>query len=182
MLREFSMRRFLGILTTALLAMSGACHDFDSTRVNVPRGTIGEEVFGVFCDRVAGQSLREDMSGSSFRGVCHKQGGAYTDQVDERGLPPPQEGLRNKEGNAVPLDEQKAVRARSVARINALARRRAELIEALDFMFPDADVQTLDIKNRDPKATCSDSGRTRALGLELADMLSRFTELYNDDT
>ncbi len=74
----------LGSLVVGALA----CNDFDTKRSPPPRGTVGEEVFGVLCDRIGAQSLREDMTGASFRDVCHKKGdGSYADQVDESKLP-----------------------------------------------------------------------------------------------
>lgn len=85
----------------------------------------------------------------------------------------------------MPVDAQLATRAKAKARILALVRRRAELIEALDATIPDADLPVLDLGASDPKATCQPAQgdeAVRALGLEVADMFARMTDLYNDDT
>ncbi len=179
------MRRFVISFAPVVLATMGACHDFDASRPEVERGTIGEEVFGIFCDRMSGQLLREDLSGASFHGVCHKDGGAFADKVDESALPPIEDGLADKDGNPVPVGAQQAARGRALARIAALVKRRPDLIEALDAVFPDADVPVLDLDNADPKATCqpaTGAAAVRRLGSELADMLGRMVDLYNDDT
>ena len=130
------MRRFVISFAPVVLATMGACHDFDASRPEVERGTIGEEVFGIFCDRMSGQLLREDLSGASFHGVCHKDGGAFADKVDESALPPIEDGLADKDGNPVPVGAQQAARGRALARIAALVKRRPDLIEALDAVFP----------------------------------------------
>ncbi len=178
-----STSRRLGLV--GLLAIASACQDFATSRPTPVRGTIGEEVFGVFCDRLAGQLLREDLTGASFRGVCHKESGQFADELNEAALPAPDESARDKAGNPVPVDAQLATRAKAKARILALVRRRAELIEALDATIPDADLPVLDLGASDPKATCQPAQgdeAVRALGLEVADMFARMTDLYNDDT
>jgi hypothetical protein len=179
------MRRTFTILGPIVLALTGACHDFDATRPQVERGSIGEEVYGIFCDRMAAQLLREDLSGASFYAVCHKQDGQFADALDESVLPAPEEGLVDKNGAAVPVADQVSARKHAIARIGALVRRRADLIEALDFVFPDADVPVLDLQNPDSQATClpaQGDKAVRRLGDELADMLGRMVDLYNDDT
>ena len=73
-----------------------------------------------------------------------------------------------------------------MARIEALARRRGDLIAALDATFPDVKVPVKDIGNADPTKSCNAPGAgqsgERELSKELADMLGRFTALYNDGT
>lgn len=179
------MRRVFITLGPLLLAL-GACSDnFDTSHTHPARGTIGEEVFGVFCDRLAGQMLREDLSGASFHGVCHKTDGQFASAIDEAALPPVQDGLTDVNGKPVSLADQQAARAHAVARIGALVRRRGDLITALDAVFPDVDVPVLDLGNADPASTCKPAtagGGVRALGPEVSDMLARMTDLYNDDT
>ncbi|HEY2366125.1 MAG TPA: hypothetical protein VGH87_07065, partial [Polyangiaceae bacterium] len=65
-----------------------ACTDIDTTRNPAPRGTIGEEVYGAFCDRVSSLVFPEDLTGDSYRDVCHKNNGQYADKVDDSLLPP----------------------------------------------------------------------------------------------
>src|SRR6185436_11019928 len=92
----------------ALALLGSACaKDLDTTRSPAPRGTIGEELFGVICDRVGAQALHEDLTGASFQGVCHKDlNGDYDDAVDERFLPAPKAGAVDVEGKSVSVDEQ----------------------------------------------------------------------------
>src|SRR3954453_18970006 len=84
-----------GVLAPALLGCLAAvsCTDFSTARPELPRGTLGAEIFGVVCDRVCAQSLHEDLSGSSFQAICHGEGGdgnfgtdSFT--VDQNALPP----------------------------------------------------------------------------------------------
>ena len=119
-----SLRDRLSLLGLGVLAIS-ACADIDTSRTLPPRGTIGEEVYGAFCDRLAAGQLREDLTGDSFRAVCHKVNGAYADKVNESLLPPPTSDAVDEQGNPVSIQKQQEDRARSLGRIGALVRRRA---------------------------------------------------------
>ena len=174
--------RFLGLGSVVVGAL--ACNDFDTERAVPKRASVGEEVYGVLCDRVGGQALREDLIGASFRAVCHRTNGKFADKVDQTKLPALSAGGKDAKGIPVPLDKQRASRAYAVARIEALARRRDDLIEALDASFPDVLVPIKDVKNPDPRKSCAapaKSGEGR-LPSELADVLARFTPLYLDGT
>ena len=166
--------------------LAASCADFDTTRTPPPRGTIGEELFGVVCDRVSAEALREDLSGAAAHGVCHKDAnGQYADQVDQTQLPPPTDGLVDKNGSPVSIDQQTQSRAYALARIGALVRDRAALIEAFDAIFPEVNLPVKDIHNPDPTHSCDPAqgdAALRTLGSELADMLGRFTPLYDDGT
>ena len=176
----------------AAIAVLGACaaacsNDFDTTRTPPPRGTVGEELFGVLCDRVGAQALHEDLTGDSFHAICHKDTtGAYADHVDTTKLPPSEEGAIDRDNNPVTVAVQDANRAHAVARVEALARRRGDLIAALDATFPDVTVPVKDIKNSDETQSCNAPGAgqsgERKLSDELADLLGRFQDLYNDGT
>lgn len=179
-------RRFLGVSALGLVVTAtGACSsDFDTSRTIPERGTLGEEVFGVLCDRVGAQAFHEDLTGDSFRRVCHKVDGRYEDKVDQTKLPATAEGAVDKGGNVVPVARQQADRAYAVARVETLARRRSELIAALDATFPNRKVLVKDNKNADPARSCGTPAgdRERKLSEELADMLGRFQALYSDGT
>jgi hypothetical protein len=168
------------------LSVSGvACaNDLDTSRQPAPRGSIGEELYGVICDRVGSQALHEDMTGASFEGICHKSltTGAFADKVDQQRLPPPTEGARDIKDQPVSVEDQSANRLYAVNRIEALARRRADLIEAFDATFPDADLDVKNVAASDPAASCDPAAGPRTLGRELADMLGRMAPLYNDGT
>jgi hypothetical protein len=71
----------LGVIGT--VALAACANDFDTSRAVITRGSLGEEMYGVLCDRVGGQALHEDLTGASFRGVCHKDfDGKFTEKVD----------------------------------------------------------------------------------------------------
>jgi hypothetical protein len=171
----------LGVLGT--VALAACANDFDTTRVPPPRGTLGEEMFGVLCDRVGGQALHEDLTGASFRGVCHKDfTGKYADKVDQTLLPALSADAVDTAGNPVSMDKQQATRSYAVARVEALARRRGDLVGALDATFPDIMVSVKDVKNSNGAKSCTPVGQQARLHDELSDMLGRFQQLYNDGT
>lgn len=168
------------------VAAAVACTDIDTTRNPAPRGTIGEEVYGAFCDRIGALSFPEDLTGDSYRDVCHKNGGQFADQLDESTLPTvPQDGIVDAKGNPVSADAQVAARKYAEARIGALVRRRADLITALDATIPDVLVPVKDTENPDKTQSCGvpqDTPDQISLGKALADMLGRFGPLYDDGT
>lgn len=182
--------KLLGVVALAAMsALTPACaEEFDTTRQTTERGTVGEEMYGVLCDRLAAQALREDLTGASFRNVCHKAGGAKTgkfaDKVDESLLPPITASAEDEQGRPVSVDKQRKDRAIAIGRIEALARRRSDLVRALDATFPKVKIAIKDIGNEDPTKTCNapKSGGEGYLTDQIADMLGKFTELYNDGT
>ena len=159
----------------------GACAtDLDTTRVVPRRGSLGQEMFTLVCDRVGAQALREDVTGASFHAVCHADArGKFADRVDVSKLVPLDKGARNAAGAAVPIDEQRARRGYRIARIEALARRRGDLIRALDAAFPDEPVAT---KRLGEGAGSCEAGGETPLPKALGDMLGRLTDLENDGT
>src|SRR5687767_9696845 len=74
--RCVSLLRIGGVVGIALSVLTPGCaHEFDTERPTPKRGSVGEEIYGVLCDRVGAQSLREDLVGTSFKNVCHKPAG-----------------------------------------------------------------------------------------------------------
>ena len=144
-----------GLGTLACVVPLGSCVDIDTTRSLPTRGTTGEEVFGIFCDRVGAGSLREDLTGASYHAVCHKLNGQWADNVDTKALPPITSDAKDEKGKPVTVDKQNADRARAIGRVEALAKHRDELIAALDATIPDVTVPILDTGNSDPKKQCS---------------------------
>jgi hypothetical protein len=192
--RAVSSARFLGLSALGSVVFVSACsNDFDTTRNPPPRGTLGEEMYGILCDRVGAQALHEDLTGDSFLALCHKAAdGSYQDTVDVSRLPPLVDGSpricdpadTNCQPLPVPLAQQQAERAYAIGRIETLAKRRGDLIAALDFTMPDVKVPVKDNKNPDPTKSCDPpaaSGEARFHD-ELSDMLGRFQALYNDGT
>ncbi|MCS6901871.1 MAG: hypothetical protein RMJ98_19805, partial [Myxococcales bacterium] len=128
-LRSFFTRR-LTLLVTMLVAgasLSCAGH-FDTTRrVSSQKNTLGEEIYTALCDRVGASSLTEDVSGASYRSICHKGSKGWSGTtVDSKRLPP----------------ATKAPEARrlAIAKIEAMGRHRTDLIEAFDAIFPDSKI------------------------------------------
>ncbi|MGH7297606.1 MAG: hypothetical protein ACRELB_21895, partial [Polyangiaceae bacterium] len=120
------------VLAVAAGVAGAGCSDFAVHRVTPPRGTFGQELYSVVCDRVGAQSLREDVTGASFHAVCHPTAsGQYADHVDVS-LLPPVTATTTPEGQPVTLAQQQHQRALDVARVEALARDRSELVAAFD--------------------------------------------------
>jgi hypothetical protein len=165
------------------LAFACGCTPDISTERNTPsRPSLGEELYGVFCDRLGAQSLHEDLSGTSYHLLCHRKDGAFADKVDSRFLPSIQGGL-SQSGQTVSAEQQQQARVHGIARIEALARWRADLISALDAMLPDIPVPAKDLKNHDLAQSCSPAGQERFRD-QLSDLLNRLQadKLYIDGT
>ncbi|WNG43087.1 hypothetical protein F0U60_02490 [Archangium minus] len=170
----------------ALLLVCAACgpSEFDTTRVAPPPVTLGEEFYGVLCDRMGALLLPEDLSGDSFRGVCHRRpDGEFAEGVDTTRLPPLAEGAVDAAGQPVSVATQEAIRAEALARLGVLARQRPRVVAALNALFPDTEVSVRDLSNPDPGLTCGPATPERArLHPELAALLGRMTALYGDGT
>jgi len=154
---------------------------FDDTRTIPERGTLGEELYGVVCDRLGAQSLHEDLTGASYAGICHRP---FGDTVDQSQLPALVDGQPNVDGQPVPLGQQQAERAYGVGRLQTLAKHRAALITALDATFPDVAIDVKDVGNPDPTRSCDPpaSGTQGRLHDALTNLLADFQPLYDDGT
>ncbi|MFO0592082.1 MAG: hypothetical protein U0441_31350 [Polyangiaceae bacterium] len=114
-----------------VLAIAGAasCTEIDTARQAGPIATLGDDLYGVLCDRLGASSLAEDTSGESYQGLCHpSSAGKYEDDVDVRLLPP------------VSGDKATKARERSIAKMRAMARWRADLVRAFNATFPDVEI------------------------------------------
>ncbi len=181
-----SVLRALPLVFAATAA--GACSsDFDTSRKTPPRGSVGRELYSLVCDRVGAQALREDVTASSFHGICHPDAkGAYWPNVRVEALPKITGPLFDIYGDRVDVETQQKNRAYRVARIEALGRHREELVAAFDSLLPDDEIPVKDLGNPDPARTCDPPLDARAQKQrflsELADTLARFVDLYNDRT
>lgn len=112
------------------MASATSCSsDFDTTRRAPPEATLGDDVYTTLCDRLGATVLTEDLSGVSYRGMCHRDiDGTYEDSVDESALPP-------VSGTAA------IARRRAVGAMTALARRREDLIAAINATFDDGELE-----------------------------------------
>lgn len=186
--RQLGLRvvRALGLAAVVLgaTAATSGCHELDTERTPPKRGSLGTEMYAILCDRVGAQALREDLTGASFRNVCHATNGKFEDRVDTTKLPALDPNGKDVEGKPVPIEKQRAARDYAVARVEAVARRRIDVIEALDATFPDQVIPVKDLQNPDPKKSCGapqKSGEGK-LHDELARMLAQMGDLYVDGT
>src|SRR5436305_1220092 len=119
--------------------LSIACAgDFDTSASRPSRGSLGRELYAMICDRTGAQALREDVVGASFHAICHPDAkGAYAATVDKTKLTALDPAAIDTDGHPVPLARQEANRAHRIARIEALGKRREDLVRAFDAAFPD---------------------------------------------
>lgn len=168
------------------LALVAACAgDFDKSRQTPKRGSLGQEMYTMVCDRVGAQALREDVAGLSYHDVCHANAaGEFATKVASEKLPPISDAFDTK-GKPVSLEQQEKNRDHRIARIEALARRREDLISAFDAAFANEAIGAKDLDNPDDARSCDPKPGARSendLRAELSDTLGRFTDLYNDET
>ncbi len=130
--------RVLGL--GAAISAATSCNSFDSTRQAGPTATLGDDIYGVFCDRLGASSFAEDLSGASYSSICHfDAAGHYGSTVDTTQLPVP----------TTPAEIE--ARRLSVAKLERLAQRHSDVIIAINLALPDVQIQ--DITSTDPKAT-----------------------------
>ncbi|MFO0616620.1 MAG: hypothetical protein U0414_28765 [Polyangiaceae bacterium] len=113
-------------------AFVSSCNELDTTRKPRPEATFGDDLYGVLCDRVGAEVFQEDLDGDSYRPVCHYDNtGTYADTVDVSNLPEPKGDV--------------AVEARrlATAKMEALARRRSDLVRAFNALFPDIEIDNV---------------------------------------
>jgi hypothetical protein len=145
------------LLATTGLVAPGCQKEFDTTRAEpVADVTLGEQIFTTLCDRIGAGSITEDISGASYHTICHKSEDGWGDTVDDADLPRP-------------TGAAKEARRLGVAKMEVLAKRRAELIEAFDAIFPDTKID-------DPFV----AGKQVNLQTAMNTMMQRMTPLYED--
>lgn len=177
----------MAVLTSACAFVGPACApDFDTNRTTAERGSLGREMYTMICDRVGAQALREDVAGLSYRSVCHADGrGVFVDKVDVNVLPVLVPAI-DVDGHPVSVASQQANREHRIARIEALGRRRDDLVDAFDRAFTNEQVGLKDLDNPDETKSCdppeSGGAAEEDVAKALADTLGRFTDLYRDDT
>ncbi len=151
--------RTLG-LGAAVVAVA-SCTSFDTTPPAVPVATLGDDIYGVFCDRLGASSFSEDLSGASYNSICHYDAtGAYGNAVDLSVLPVP----------TTPAEI--AARALSVAKLQRLAQRRGDVVRALNATFPDKQI---------PDITSTTPGATVGLHTALMAFAQSLTPLYTSN-
>jgi hypothetical protein len=113
------------ILLVASASFLISCEKFDTTRVAPATGTVGQELFGIMCDRLVAQNFPEDIEGKRFEKVCHPRSNGKYDDLPEV----------SKDAAGDDASEKTRI---ALARIEALSKRRADLIKAFDTMLPEA--------------------------------------------
>ncbi|MCU0687948.1 MAG: hypothetical protein MUF34_37835, partial [Polyangiaceae bacterium] len=151
----------LAFVTFAGSALPSCADDFSTDRPKTATGvTLGEDIFSGLCDRVGATSLAEDLTGASYRALCHKEAGAWGDKVETARLP-----------SLLDTDERgQRARRLSVAKLETMARRRGELIAAFDALFPNVDLD-------DP----FEAGKKVRMYDALDLLTKRMTPLYDSD-
>jgi hypothetical protein len=145
-------------LLGACVLATGACNSFDTKREASPKGTLGDDLYGVMCDRVGASSLPEDIAGDSYRSVCHYDAsGKYGDKVDEKLLPPPGKG-------------DAADRKLALAKLDAMVSHRSDLVRAFNAAFPD--IKIADTQHKGEKIRLHDA---------LMDFSQRLAPLYDEN-
>ena len=152
-----------GLGLAAVIGLVSACpQGIDTTRVAARPATLGDEMFGALCDRVGASSLQEDLSGASYHDVCHYDAdGHYAAKVDTSALP--------DVGKSGPKADARRL---GVAKVEAMARRRVDVIRALNTMLPD-------VKIDDP--TAGKDGAKVRLHDALFDLAQRLLPLYESN-
>ncbi|HZO11665.1 MAG TPA: hypothetical protein VFB62_00350, partial [Polyangiaceae bacterium] len=143
------------------IALAPSCHEIDTERQAGRKGTLGDDMYGLMCDRLGASVLSEDLTGESYHSICHYDDeGRYQNDVDQSVLPP--------------VKGEKAERARtlSLAKMHRMAIVRSPLVRAFNAAFPD-------IKVADPTTEDPDDS------VRLHDALLQFSQditlLYDDN-
>ncbi len=147
---------------SAAVAVGPSCNDgIDSDRNAPPEATLGDDIYGMLCDRLGASVFREDLIGASYHDICHFDAqGQYGFTVDTGQLPP--------------VSGEQAVRARtlSIAKMHRMAQRRADLVAAFNIVFPDVIV---------PDVTTDAPDDTVRLHDALLEFSQDITALYEDN-
>ena len=157
--KRLTALRVLGL--TAAVAAATSCNSALPARPTQPDATLGDDIYGVFCDRLGASSFAEDLSGASYSAICHYDAkGNYGDTVDVSALPPP----------TTPAET--AARKLSVAKLERLAQRRGDVVRALNATFPDVMI---------PDITSTTPGAQVGLHTALMDFAQSLTPLYESN-
>lgn len=73
------LSQLIVLLVAIALAPSSACQTFDETRRPAIRGTLGEEIVRVFCERMARDVSPDDVTGERWKPVCRGMAPAPAD-------------------------------------------------------------------------------------------------------
>lgn len=159
--RGWAVSRVL-LCAGAVAWAGGGCEEFDTTRPPQAQATFGDDLYGVLCDRLGADVLQEDLRGLSYQGVCHyDENGQYADEVDTSYLPPTASA------------EAEEARRVAIAKMDAMVRRRADLVRAFNATFPDVDI--------DNPATVEDEADKVNLLVAMMDLSQKLAILYDEN-
>lgn len=149
------------VVAWVALGTTSCENDIDTAREVERYGTLGDDMFGVICDRLGASSFTEDITGASYRAVCHyDENGQYANAVDLSVLPNP------------PNDRAREARRLSIGKMDRLVAYRAELIAAFNSAFPDVMI---------PDHTTPDPNDSVRLHDALLEFSQEITLLYDDN-
>ena len=180
------MRRTTVALIGALVGAVSlpACTDV-GPRNPPPRGSLGQELFGIVCDRVGAQTLHEDLTGASYHSICHADQGPYAMKVDQSVLPELVDGLPDHR-TASRCRSPRSRRSAATGSVASSAWPRTATSSSPPSTPPSPTTRCAirDLGNADPTRSCGApaSGAMGPLHTELANLLARFLPLYDDGT
>ena len=150
------------------------CADFDTTRAASNPTTVGREIVAILCDRIGAQAFREDVTGASFRGLCHgDSAGSYSATVDLAKLPPLPAETVTANGTRVTGEELRSARLRRVAKVEAMGRQRERLVAAFNALLQDTQLGSAEGCDSAGNASFLEAFRSAA---------ARMFPLYDDGT
>lgn len=172
---SFWSRAALGaMLTVPCLVAATGCAEEEPPAPPPQERALGRGFFALMCDRVGGLAIREDFTGESYARICRPNAdGAYDDKINADLLPPITEPGVKGDGTVVSIQELEENRKRRLARVEALARHREELINAFEAIIPDKDIPLRGTSNRGIVTACTGDAGSGKLRQELLYMLSR---------
>ena len=123
------MSRLIGAIAVLLAVVPSCDHSIDTTRKAPRKATLGDDIYGLMCDRLGASVLAEDLAGASYHDICHfDAAGQYGSSVDTSVLP-------QVRGQAATTARQL-----SLAKMERMAAYRSELVKAFNAAFPDIDI------------------------------------------
>lgn len=132
--KGFAALSMLGTLVT----QPSCDHGIDTERDAGPKATLGDDMYGLLCDRLGASTITEDLTGASYHDICHfDEDGVYGNTVDTSVLPTPS------------TDRGREARRLSVAKLERMASHRAALVRAFNASFPDRDIPNVATDNPD---------------------------------
>ncbi len=129
--RSIAVRPILAVVSIFLIPtfFGASCVDEIDTSRPVRASSLGDDLYGLVCDRLGASVLSEDLTGASYHSICHCDAhGNYGALVDT--------SLLHQSTDPV---AQRVLRL-SIAKLQRLAQLRPQLIQAFNTAFPDIEI------------------------------------------